>query len=201
MGPALLMAIKYLWVIGFQRLPFRFPVRGSSSPWKDAYFSKHITNCIGTRSKIVCQRGEKKKRGNSMCDELFFFVTSFAIELRQKLWWGERERDTVWITRTPTLYMLSSCIHVKAAEWLYGWEPYTLDCWLGDLMRWQIIWNWPLLGLDGVCYMWLSGYKCITTPFHHGVTFILVFAVCCKLPIRHSSFHSKNQESRVLWES
>lgn len=65
-----------------------FSLWGSSSPWKDAYFSKHITNCISTRSKIVWGNEPEGKRGATVYVMNCF--CSFTIELRQKLWRGER---------------------------------------------------------------------------------------------------------------
>ena len=75
-----------LEIIGFQRLPFLLSVR-VTSPWKDAYFSKHIPNCIGTGSEIIGgSEPEGKKWGNSMCDELNWD--------KKKLWWGETPSES-----------------------------------------------------------------------------------------------------------
>lgn len=136
-------------------------------------------------------RGEVK-RGNSMCDELFFcfYVTSITIELRQKCC---HILNLSQALSFQTLSMSELLIGHMCVERPCGWQPYssTLDYWLGHLVHCQMTWNRPLLVLNDVYHVWLSGYKCVTAHFHPGD---LHAAVCChisrcKLPILHSSFY------------
>lgn len=102
-GPALLMEIKIKKArpLGnrISKVSLSFLCWGSSSPWKDTFFSFffppksfHIQNHLGEWA-----RG--RKRGNIMP----FFVTSFTIELRQKH--DDGVRDTVWIVVTIYRYI------------------------------------------------------------------------------------------------
>lgn len=143
--------------------------------------------------------------GATVCVMNCFFV--FMLQASQLNWdlkkncWKERHclnhKDSmcchIWnlsqalSSQTPSMSEL--LIGHMCVERPCGWQPYsgTLDYWLGHL----VTWNRPLLGLNDVYHVWLSGYKCVTAHFHHGD---LHTAVCChisrcKLPILHSSFY------------
>lgn len=142
-----------------------------------------------------------------MSDEIFFFF--FCRELHN---WTESKtgggwRDTLWITRTLyvvflTFYRPSLCSFTGLCQWWHSDQIIqlaqyrtTLDCCLRHLKRWQITWHWPLRGLNDVCHVWLSAYKCVTTHFHHSDLRIKACCHinCCKLPIPHSHFIRKTR--------
>lgn len=144
-----------------------------------------------------------------MCDELLFFCHNW-IETKN----SERHSlnhnsmcchilNILQALCSPAPSMSGLWNGQMAIELLHGWKPLssTLDCWLGHLTHWQITRNWPLLGLNYVYYVWLSGYMCVTTHFHHSDlhSTVCCHISCCKVPILHSSFYQKKQEPRVLW--
>lgn len=145
-GPALLMAIKYARPLGNRiseaSLLLFFSVGDIITLKKDAYFSKHITNCIGTG----CRKsyGEMSQRDEVSGDSMQWWIglcQNFTIELRQKTLQGGRQclnhkEPMCWHTQalsslTPSISGLLNG-SMASVEWL----------WMKIARHWVL--TWPL---------------------------------------------------------